>query len=754
MTPEVAAAALAILWEAIGKDIANKFKDVFSLPWTKFDYRRAAIDYASQIEGMCSTLKILGKSEPVSLDGIFTHVYILDQVTSRIRYDLNELRQYYSDEIEQRYSIEAMNAQMPVDFNLGLTNRVTRIHGIELVRRGSNLFILGKPGSGKTTFLKYIARQCIQGHIEKTPIFVSLHEFANQSTENLLEYIVSQFRSCDFPDPESFVKNLLESGKAIVLFDGLDEVNEEDNKRGNLSKVLNKFVLTYRQCQCLITCRIAASEFGFQTMQDVEVADFTDEQIEEYARKWFGINKRKYAIFIDELNRPGNSRIRELCTIPLLLSMICLSFSESMRFPTKRVELYYDALSALLRRWDTEHRAIRRDEIYAGLSFVRKLKLFSHIAAPTFDNVEYLIPERQLSRRIAIYLENLPGSPSADEIDGNEILKQIQSQHSILVERAQGIYSFSHLTFHEFFTAQYIVENEAAGTIKTLCQKHLTNERWTEVFLMTASLLDDADRFLMEMRKGLDKLILPYPNLVNLLTWAHEKSSNMDVPSNKISSSRLGYVFLLSLSQPSLVIDSRLAETMDSQLDSLLERMQVLRVVLDFDHDFEKLVSLLPRPAIQLISDIISSFGLDLGLDFGLIYAIKIGALLCKLVERTNTPKTISSEFVLFLSELREVALKGNEPKIASQLSSFVALFNSEPIPNLHDIIAKLKIQAHRIRAINFDWDIDDIEWETLNIYLKANALFIECLKNAYVSNRQQILNSILTPPTNSELTA
>ena len=29
-------------------------------------------------------------------------------------------------------------------------------------------------------------------------------------------------------------------------------------------------------------------------------------------------------------------------------------------------------------------------------------------------------------------------------------------QHGLLVERAKGIYSFSHLTFHEYFAARYL----------------------------------------------------------------------------------------------------------------------------------------------------------------------------------------------------------------------------------------------------------------------------------------------------------
>ena len=41
--------------------------------------------------------------------------------------------------------------------------------------------ILGKPGTGKTTFLKHLALQCYQASqpLEYFPIFISLRNFAN-----------------------------------------------------------------------------------------------------------------------------------------------------------------------------------------------------------------------------------------------------------------------------------------------------------------------------------------------------------------------------------------------------------------------------------------------------------------------------------------------------------------------------------------------------------------------------------------------
>jgi predicted NACHT family NTPase len=54
--------------------------------------------------------------------------------------------------------------------------RERRIPGLEAVEKHRRLMVLGKPGAGKTTFLKYLAMQCITGGYaaDKVPFFVTL----------------------------------------------------------------------------------------------------------------------------------------------------------------------------------------------------------------------------------------------------------------------------------------------------------------------------------------------------------------------------------------------------------------------------------------------------------------------------------------------------------------------------------------------------------------------------------------------------
>lgn len=256
--------------------------------------------YKAKLEQLCGTLRILGKSEPVPLAGIFTDVFLLDQPTAWRRYDIARLCRD-SEKLEQD---------------------VARRDGVALVQdkdpKYRRLFILGKPGAGKTTFLKHLTLQAAQGKLDKIPIFVSLKEWSDAGLE-LLPFLVRQFEICDFPHAAPFIEQILTKGKALVLFDGLDEVKQEEKKRESTIAAMRDFCKQYFASQCLITCRIAATEYTFEQFTYVELADFTEPQIKTFVSKWFQGDTDKLRLFEQEFAKPENRGLKELANTPLLL---------------------------------------------------------------------------------------------------------------------------------------------------------------------------------------------------------------------------------------------------------------------------------------------------------------------------------------------------------------------------------------------------------------------------------------------------
>src|SRR2546423_1111181 len=130
--------AIAWLWGIYGKKLTERVGDAAKERWEEFKWDKAAEAYRGKIKKLYGTMQIMGMAEPVPLDDIFTDAYMLDKPTAFGRFDIERLKQLSADP----------EAPPP---------KAERINGLRLVVEKGNLFILGKPGAGKTTFLKYVA---------------------------------------------------------------------------------------------------------------------------------------------------------------------------------------------------------------------------------------------------------------------------------------------------------------------------------------------------------------------------------------------------------------------------------------------------------------------------------------------------------------------------------------------------------------------------------------------------------------------
>lgn len=390
---------------------------------------------------LCGTMRILDMTQPIELSQIYTDVNILEKLTALRRKTINELlKECGYDDFDR--------------FGLGKVVE-KRIFGIKAVEKYKKLIVLGKPGAGKTTFLRYLAIQCNQGSFlsNLVPIFIPLKYFAEDPNRpSLLEYISRQYSGCDVTEEELI--ELFKQGSALILFDGLDEVSAEHQEY--TLKEVRSFSRIYFDNHFVIACRIAAWEYTFDKFTEVEIADFDEKQINEFAKNWFKNKDIKAEEFIRHLKT--NNRVYQLAVTPLLLTLLCLVFEESGNFPRTRSESYHEGLDVLLKKWDAK-RGIHRDQIYEKLSLKRKKDLLRQIAHSTFEKEQYFFTTLELKKIISNYITKLINQDEDSIItqdDIEKLLKSMESQHGIIIERAKGIYSFSHLTFHEYFVAKRI----------------------------------------------------------------------------------------------------------------------------------------------------------------------------------------------------------------------------------------------------------------------------------------------------------
>ncbi|RCJ38339.1 hypothetical protein A6770_13390 [Nostoc minutum NIES-26] len=683
------------------------------------------------IQERCGTMRVLDMTQPIELNDIYTSVNILEKIIGRRRLGIDELLQESTNEDFDRFGLARISEK--------------RVPGLEAVEKYPKLMILGKPGAGKTTFLKYLAIQSIGGEFqaEHVPIFVTLKDFAEAGNKpGLLQYLSEGAINPTYTGSSvmetrfiSSIPDVIIRGKALILLDGLDEVREEDSKR--ILNEIREFSDRFPDNHFVMTCRIAAREYTFEKFTEVEVADFDDEQIANFANKWFQSKAVKPENFIKRLE--DNNRIKQLAASPLLLTLLCLAFEESGNFSANRSELYKEGLDALLKKWDAK-RGIQRNQVYKKLSVPRKEDLLSKIALITFERGDYFFKQKAAEQYIIDYIRNLPDANTDEEalqFDSEEILRSIEYHHGLVVARAKGIYSFSHLTFHEYFVArEFVVVRQSSEQALQSLVSHITEKSWREVFLLAVGMSPNADRLLLLMKEKIDAIAASDRKLQQFLIWVKNKSLSVDV-SYKSAAVRAFYLNIDLEIDPDRPLGCAIDQygTCVLACASLLSRahnkpnltidtISIAQNIVDTDSKY--------------YCDSKPAFAIALARDNAIVYILR----------DPDTDSQRRQELQQIKEDLLQVpVLYNNEDESRNWLKDWIG---NKRQTRLDSITSQLVLKHN----FGNEWQFNDEDKMLLKQYYNANLLLVDCLNSdCYISRemRHQIEDTLLLPNDNSK---
>jgi energy-coupling factor transporter ATP-binding protein EcfA2 len=383
---------------------------------------------------------------------------------------------------------------------------------LDLLKRYTGLVILGDPGAGKTTFLKYLTvllaldRGAELGLDRRLPVLVPLSAYATalaQQDVSLQAFMGDYYRSRGIDLPvDRMIDRAMAEGRALIMFDGLDEVQQLAQRTLVVQRVEeffdfqrqrgNKFILTSR----IVGYRSVRP--AADNLKECTLVDFDNDDILLFLEKWTqaleqaalgastvtqlaAAEEKAELLFALERN-PG---VRQLAANPLLLTILALMKRQGVLLPERRVQLYDQYVQTLLRHWNLSRgldRRVARDlDVLETTRVLAPLALWMQEASPGAGLVKGEAMRRKLE---AIYAERHVDDP---ETAARQLLTDARDYASLLLERGAGEFGFIHLTFQEYLAAIAVAQRGQSDLqpVVDILADHIEDPRWREVSLLT-----------------------------------------------------------------------------------------------------------------------------------------------------------------------------------------------------------------------------------------------------------------------------
>lgn len=374
---------------------------------------------------------------------------------------------------------------------------------VEAALSGTTRVLLrGEAGSGKTTLLRWLAimasRGAFTGELADwnglTPILVKLREYSGKTPprpEAMLDGVAGHITGFM---PRGWVERELQSGKVLLLIDGVDELL--DRERANVRAWLRKLLGQYGDVRVIVTSRPAAAGAHWLSAEDFTpllLGRMTPPDLAAFVRQW---HQAVRALGGDELPCPAEeipqyeqslltslkdrAHLQSLAGTPLLAAMLCsMHFTRGRNLPRDRMELYRNALHTLVHERDADRNV--PSAVTSKLSLGDKLVILRDLAWRLSDNNRTDIELDQAARHVAAKLRAMRHLDLRD-LDGTTVLEQLRDRSGILRSPANGRLDFVHRTFQEYLAAEEAAEEDRIGNL--VGHAHL--DLWRETVIMAA----------------------------------------------------------------------------------------------------------------------------------------------------------------------------------------------------------------------------------------------------------------------------
>jgi predicted NACHT family NTPase len=344
-----------------------------------------------------------------------------------------------------------------------------------LLRIEIPILILGGPGAGKSTALRWLCRSAAQQQDGPLPILLSLATVKAASAHSLIEACALRLQEAGYyPEQTDACLRALEEklthGTVRLFLDGLDEAGSDAE---NVLNTIDGFSEKFPRTSIVLSCRDALGLKLWKKAFVVHLRAFTDTQIDAFIRNWFKVEAKAGELKTWLQHKP---RMLEAARTPLIAALLCSLFELQADLPSTEVDLYERRYELLLGRWDQAK----------GLVSLSPNVRRSYLRA--LDTLAFFLHQNE--RRTATVEEvtsmikrfSFPGIHCTP----TELVEDCV-RRGVLERQHDGQFGLGHLTYQEYLAACWLQRRNDVAFIWT----HLTEPWWRKVLEFYAAKTED-----------------------------------------------------------------------------------------------------------------------------------------------------------------------------------------------------------------------------------------------------------------------
>ena len=377
----------------------------------------------------------------------------------------------------------------------------TRVPVGERLAANRRLVVLGDPGGGKTTMLRWMATAYLLLHNDdetfnllpdtKTlpaqswiPVLIRCRDLGEQDLcQSFRDFLTQHLNQSELLPEDAdvmraVVLDRIAKSQVLLLVDGLDEITNP-RTRAMFCQELERTAARYPDAPIVVTSRIVGYRdmpyrmgSGFEHGQISELDD-TDKDL--FAHRWVEVTEqhqskdekaKRAQELLDALH--SNDRIGRLTGSPMLLTTLALVKRKVGKLPNKRTKLYAEAVSVLLNWNPSLYETIEEDEAIPQLGYLAYEMCQRGVQRLTDDEVLDLLEKLRVE---------YPNIRALKRRDPHAFMKHLEERSSILIKSGgiwQGktkqekpVWEFRHLTFQEYLAARALLDGRYPGRDKS-----------------------------------------------------------------------------------------------------------------------------------------------------------------------------------------------------------------------------------------------------------------------------------------------